>query len=128
MMRMPRRGRDAAEQGADGEHGDAGHVEALAAEAVGEPSGDGKDDGAGYEVAGEDPGGFVLAGAERAGDVGERYVGDGGVEDLHESCERDRHGDDPRVVVGLPAERSSGLGRAPGLRWPYQSPDIISGD
>ena len=39
---------------------DAGHVEALAAEAVGEPSGDGKDDGGGDEVAGEDPGGFVL--------------------------------------------------------------------
>ena len=59
--------RNAAEQGADGEQRDAGHVEALAAEAVGEPAGDGQDDGAGDEVAGEDPGGFFwLAPSEPA--------------------------------------------------------------
>ena len=96
------RGREAAEQGADGEHEHAGHVEALAAEAVGEPSGDGKDDGGGYEIGGEDPRGFVLTCAEGARDVGKGYVGDGGVEDLHESGKGDRQGDGPGVVPGLP--------------------------
>ena len=102
---MMRRGSvlgDAAEERADGEERDAGHVEALAAEAVGEPAGDGEDDGARDEIAGEDPGGFFLAGAERAGDVGQGDVGDGGVEDLHEGGEGDGEGDRPRIVVGLP--------------------------
>src|ERR1700733_4446334 len=94
--------RDAAEERADGEQRHAGHVEALAAEAVGEPAGDGKNDGAGYEIAGEDPGGFFGAGAEGAGDVGQGDVGDGGVEDLHEGGEGDSKGDRPGIVGGLP--------------------------
>ena len=93
---------DAAEERADGEEGDAGHVEALASEAVGEPAGDGQDDGGGDEVAGEDPGGLFLAGAEGSGDVGQGDVGDGGVEDLHEGGESDGESDRPRIVVGLP--------------------------
>ena len=93
---------DAAEEGADGEERDAGHVEALAAEAVGEPAGDGQDDGGGDEVAGEHPGGFFLTGAESAGHVGQGDVGDGGVEHLHEGGEGDGEGDRPRIVVGLP--------------------------
>ena len=95
-------GGDAAEEGAEGEEGDAGHVEALAADAVGDPSGDGEDDGAGDEVAGEDPGGFVLGGAEGAGDVGQGYVGDGGIEHLHEGGEGDGESDGPGVEPGYP--------------------------
>ena len=56
--------REAAEHGTDGEHGDAGHVEALASDAVGQPAGDGQHDGAGDQVAGEHPGGLLLAGAQ----------------------------------------------------------------
>ena len=93
---------NAAEERTDGEERDAGHVEALAAEAVGEPAGDGQDDGAGDEIAGEDPGGFFGAGAERAGDVGQGDVGDGGVEDLHEGGEGDGERDRPWIMVGLP--------------------------
>jgi hypothetical protein len=48
----------------------------------------GKDDGVGDQVAGEDPGAFVGAGAERAGDVGQGDVGDGGVEHFHEGGAR----------------------------------------
>ena len=81
---------------------DAGHVEALASEAVGEPAGDGQDDGGGDEIAGEDPGGLFLAGAEGSCHVGKSDVGDGGVEDLHESGESDSEGDRPLVVVGPP--------------------------
>ena len=96
------RGGDAAEEGADGEHGHAGHVETLAAEAVGEPAGDRKDDGRGDEIAGEDPGGFFLRCAQRAGDVRQGDVGDGGIEHLHEGGERDRERDDPGVKFRLP--------------------------
>ena len=96
------RGGEAAEQRADGEHRHAGHVEALAPEAVGEPAGDGQDDGAGHQVAGEHPGGFFLAGAERAGHVGQGDVGDGGVEHLHEGRQRDRKRDQPGIVFGMP--------------------------
>ena len=93
---------------ADREHRDAGHVEALAADAVGEPAGDGQDDGAGDEVAGEDPGGLFLAGAERAGHVRQGDVGDGGVEHLHERGQRDGDGDEPGIVVRLPVQLVEG--------------------
>ena len=104
--------------------GDAGHVEALAAHAVGEPAGDGQDDGARDEIAGEDPGGLFLAGAEGTGDVGKGDVGDGGVEDLHEGGESDGKRDGPRIVAGLP----DGWRECIRSSLPYQSPDIVSGD
>ena len=94
-------GRDAAEEGCDGEEGDTGHVVVLAAEDAGEPRGHGKNDGVGDEVGGEDPGDLVVGAAEAAGDVGERDVGDGGVEQLHESGEGDGEGDDPGVDEGV---------------------------
>src|SRR5205823_5754898 len=81
----------------NGEDGDAGHEEALAAEAEGEPVARGEDDGVGDEIAGEDPGGFVGGGREGAGDVGEGDRGDGGVEHLHECGEHDGGGDQPGV-------------------------------
>ena len=94
------RGSDAAEERCDGEEGDAGHVVVLAAEDAGEPGGHGQDDGVGDEVGGEDPGDFVVGAAEAAGDVGQRDVGDGGVEQLHEGGEGDGEGDDPGVDDG----------------------------
>ena len=96
-----RRG-EAAEGGADAEERDADHVELLAPDEGGHVGAGGKDDGVGYEIGGEDPGGFVLRGAEAAGDVRQGDVGDGGVEHLHEGGEGDRHGDDPRVDAGPP--------------------------
>ena len=92
-------GGGSAGEAGDGEDGDAGHEEALAAEAEGEPVAGGKDDGVGDEVAGEDPGGFVGGGGERAGDVGERDRGDGGVEHLHEGGEHDGGGDQPGIYA-----------------------------
>ena len=100
--------RQAAQQRADGEHRDAGHVEALAADAVGEPTGDGQNDGARDQVAGQHPGGFLLAGAERAGHVRQRDVGDGGVEHLHEGGQRYRDCDGPWIVRGLPVQLIEG--------------------
>ena len=96
------RGRESAEQRGDGEEEDAGHVEALAADAVGDPAADGQHHGVGDQVAGEDPGGFVGAGGERAADVGHGDVGDGGVERLHEGGEGDGDGDGPGIGAGSP--------------------------
>ena len=93
---------ESAEQAGDGEAEDAAHVEALAADAVGDPAGDGEDDGVGDQIAGEYPGGFVAASGERAADVGHGYVGDGGVEGLHEGGEGDGDGDDPGLAFGPP--------------------------
>ena len=85
----------------------------------------GQDDGVGDQVAGEDPGALVDAGAEGSGDVGQSDVGDGGVEDFHEGGEGNGHGDEPGIDAGLPArlgeglrvvERSAGEGRRCGLQ------------
>ena len=95
-------GREPAEQRGEGEQEDAGHVEALAADAVGDPAADGQHHGVGDQVAGEDPGGFVRAGGERAADVGHGDIGDGGVERLHEGGQGDGNGDDPGIGAGPP--------------------------
>ena len=92
-----RRGGGSAGEAGGGEDGDAGHQEALAAEAEGEPVAGRQDDGVGDEVAGEDPGGLVGGGGERAGDVGQRDRGDGGVEHLHEGGEHDGRGNEPGI-------------------------------
>ncbi len=95
-------GRKAAKQRGQREEQDAGHVKALAADAVGDPAADGQHHGIGDQVTGEHPGGFVAAGGERAADMRHGYVGDGGVERLHEGGQRDRDGDDPGIGAGLP--------------------------
>ena len=100
---MGRRGGESAEQRAEGEQQHAGHVEALAAKAVAGPGGDGQHDGVGDQVAGQHPGGFILPGGERSGDVGQGDVGDGGVQHLHEGGQSDRHGHGPGIVTGAPA-------------------------
>ena len=108
---MPSVGASAAEQRGNGEEEDAAHVEAFAADAVGDPAADGQHHGVGDEVAGEDPGGLFGAGAERAADVGHGDVGDGGVERLHEGGEGDGDGDGPGVGAGSPGVMECGCRR-----------------
>ena len=96
------RGCEAAEQRAEGEDRDAGHVKALTPDAVGEPARDGQDNGGADEVAGENPGGFFLRGADGACDVGQGDVGDGGIKHLHKGGEGDGERDGPLVVAGAP--------------------------
>src|SRR5271155_3845960 len=102
-------GSETAQEAAAREKRDAGHIEAFAAHAGGEPGADGKDDGVGDEVAGEHPGGFIGTGAERAGDVGEGDVGDGRVENFHEGGEGDGQGDEPGIVAGAPGGEVEGM-------------------
>ena len=109
-------GGEAAEERGEGEEEDAGHVEALAPNAVGDPAGDGEDDGVGDEIAGEDPGGFIAGGGEGAGDVTHGDVDDGGVERLHEGGQGDGDGDDPGVGAGSPGVvEAEGLGGQTGV-------------
>ena len=59
-----------------------------------------QDDRVGDQIGGHHPGRFVLADAHAAGDIGQRDIGDGGVEHLHEGGERDQHA---RSATGWPA-------------------------
>jgi len=93
---------ESAEQRGEGEKEDAGHVEALAPDAVGDPAGDGQDHGVGDQIAGENPGGLFDAGGEIAADVGHGDVGDGGVERLHEGGQRNGDGNGPRIGARTP--------------------------
>ena len=93
---------EAATERENGESGDATHVEPLAANAVGDPAADGQHDGVRDQIGGQNPGGFVVTGAERPGDMRQRYVGDGGIERLHEGRQRHREGDDPRIEPRFP--------------------------
>ena len=103
-------GADAAKQRTDREQEDAEHEEALAAEQAGEPSADGKNDGVRHQVGSQHPGAFVVAGAEVAGNVRQRDVGDAGIEHFHERRHGHHHGDQPGIELRRPwlggAERS----------------------
>ena len=90
-------GRQAAEERADGEERDAGHVKTFAADELGEPTAHRENDGVGNQVGSEHPGALVLAGGKAAGDVRQGDVGDAGVQDFHERRESDRERDDPRI-------------------------------
>ncbi len=98
--------RQSAQDRRNGEQGNAGHVETLASDDRSEPARHGQHDRVGNQVAGEHPGGFVLPGAESAGNVGQSNIGDGGVEHLHEGCQGHGERDDPRVVARLPGGSS----------------------
>ena len=48
------------------------------------------------------PKGFILSGGKASGDVGKSYVGDAGIQHLHERSQRDGERDQPRIVAWLP--------------------------
>ncbi len=90
--------RDPAQKGSSGEQADRQHVEPLAADDVAEPAADRQDDGVGDQIAGEDPGGLVIARPQRSRDIQQRDIGDRGVEHRHERRDRQDDRDEPRVV------------------------------
>ena len=91
-----------AERGADAEKRDADNIELLAPDERSHVGAGGKDDGVGYEIRGENPGGFVLGRAETAGDVWRGDIADRGVKRLHKGSEGNRHGDNPRIDTRAP--------------------------
>ena len=90
-------GGESAEERADGENGDANHVEALAANHRGKPARERQDDCIGNEIRSQNPSGLIGAGGKISRDVRKRDVGDGSVEHFHKRGERDDDGDHPRV-------------------------------
>ncbi len=94
--------RQPAHHGSNGEAGRADDEDALAAEAVGDPSHRRGHDCGGDDVGGQHPVDLVLRGRQRALHVGQRDVGDRGVQRLHD---RRRHGADRHHV---PAEAGNG--------------------
>ena len=102
----------AAQKRAHREHADADQEIALAAQEIAEPSGNGEHDAIGDEIGGERPCRFVRARRETAGDVRQRHIDDGGVENLHEGRERDGDRDQPGVIGRLPIGVSLLRGRS----------------
>ena len=94
--------RQSAQKGTDGEQGHAAHVEILAADDGREPAAQGQHDGVRDKIGSEDPGALILPGGEAARDVRQSDVGDGSVEHLHESRQRNGDGDDPRIYGRTP--------------------------
>ena len=95
-------GRQSAQKGTDGEQRHAAHVEILAADDGREPAAQRQHDGIRDKIRSEDPGAFILPGGKAAGDVRQGDVGDGSVEHLHESRQRNGDGDDPGIDGGTP--------------------------
>ena len=77
-----------AEEGGQCEAGHTNQQQTLATKSAGEPSRHRKDDGVRDQVGGDDRRAFVDAGGEVAGDVQDRDVDDGGVEQLNKGGER----------------------------------------
>ena len=115
---LPEALRDAAQEREDREHDQADDEVALAADRVRQPARDRQHDAVGDEIGGQRVGGFVGRGRERAGDVGQRHVDDGGVQDLHEGRQRHRDGDEPGLYFGFqpPAAPASLISGSPWAR------------
>ena len=92
-------GCEPAQQRRDREQRDAEHVEALAADHVGEPAAHRQHHRIGDQIGGDDPGALVDADRETAGDVAQRDIGDRSVEHDHEGGDGDDDGDQPRAAV-----------------------------
>ena len=102
------RRRRAAEEAGDGKNHNAKQEEVAAAHHAGSPCADGQYDCVRDQVAGQHPCALVGRSAQRAGDVGQGHVGDGGVEHFHECGQRHSCGYDPGVDAGLP-ERAGAI-------------------
>lgn len=92
--------RKTAQERGERKHGDADHVEALAADHGGEPAGDRQHDRIGHEIACDHIGALVDADGQPTRDMAERDIGDRGVQHFHEGGDRDHEGDQIGIVAG----------------------------
>ena len=106
----PQRGGHRAQHRGGGEDRDADHIESLSADHVGQPAADRQHDGVGDQIAGNDPGAFVEAGCQAAGDVAQRDIDDGDVEHLHECGDRHDHRDQPGTAIAGSGARQVRVG------------------
>ncbi len=105
-------GREAREERGRGEHGRAEEEEAAPAQEAGEPRGGGDRDGIRGEIGGEHPGRLLHARRQRALHVGERHVGDAGVDHLGDGDQHHRDRDQPLPCGGERGRRMRVLGHA----------------
>ena len=99
-------------------HADADHEIALAADGVAEPPGDGQNDAVSDEIGGQRPRRFIIGRRKLAGDMRQRHIDDGGVEDLHERRHSDNDGDQPRIELWCPGGAAiAGLARCSPTHW-----------
>ncbi len=96
-IRRPRFGAVPHKKGTGGKQGHASHVIVLATEDATQPGAERKDHRIGHQVAGQDPGRLVDTGSETAGDVGQRDVGDAGIQQFHESRDGQGQSDPPGI-------------------------------
>ena len=102
---LDQRLRHAAQHRGDGEAGDGEEEEPLEPEPSGEVAGRRRHDRGGDDVRGQHPGDLVLTGRDATLHVGQRHVGDGRVERLHEGGEDHADGDRRPVASGWRALR-----------------------
>ena len=93
---LAQRLRDAAKDGRDDETGDGGQEHALAAEAIGEEAGRRRHDRRGDDIGGQHPVDLVGARRDAALDIGQRDIGDGRVQRLHDHRKDHAGGDERR--------------------------------
>ena len=93
--------RQPAERARHGEHAEAGHEDALAAEEVAEAAGEQEQAAEGDQVGVDDPGEARLREAEVVLDRRQRDVDDGHVEHDHQHARAEHVESDPAVAVGL---------------------------
>ena len=93
--------RHAAQHGGEGEAQQAGDEEILAAETPCKPAHRRGHDGGGDDIGGEHPGDLVRRRQQGALHIGERHIGDGGVQRLHQRRHHGADGDQgPMFVTG----------------------------
>ena len=87
---------------ASGEAGDRDEKNALEPETAGEKAGRRRHDRGGDDIGGQHPGDLVLGRRDAALDIGQRDIGDGRVERLHQGGENHADGDrGPIAALGL---------------------------
>ena len=97
------RRRSAAEHGDQGEPADGHQEQALAAEAAFEESGGRSHDRRRHDIGGQDPGNLILGGTQGTLHMGQRHIGDGGVEGLHDGGQHHRDRDVAAMGCSLSA-------------------------
>ena len=108
----------AAQHRHDGEADHAGRQRAAQAEARGAEARERRHDGRGHDVGGHHPGDLLLRRRQRALDRGQRHVGDGAVEGVHDGGHHHHDGDQAAPAPHRRIDRRHGLAVADALDRP----------
>ena len=104
--------RQAAQGRGDGEDEDRDQKHFAAAELPGQPAGERNGDGGGDDIRGQHPAHLVLGGRQRALHAGQRDIGDGGVQRLHDGRQHHRKGDQAVISARVLRCRAAAASRS----------------